>query len=224
MTFELHVHTKFSFDSIMEPYDIIRAARKAGLNGIAITDHDTVKGALETARINDDPDFTVIPGVEVATDAGDIIGLFLQNEIISRKAIEVIDEIHERGGLAILPHPYKGHRLTDELIEKVDVIEIFNARCTAEENEKAKKLAEEFNKPASVGSDAHFLREIGTCRVNIKSNDIKIALLKGDAEFITGLNPTYLFHFSQIIRSLKLRTYYKVPVQLYRALRNFLFK
>lgn len=224
MIFELHMHSKFSFDSIMEPYDIIGAARKAGLDGVAITDHDTVKGALETEKINDDPEFTVIPGVEVATDAGDIIGLFIRDEIVSRKAHEVIDEIHEREGIAILPHPYKGHRLTDELIEKVDVIEIFNARCTPEENEKAKKLAEKFSKPACVGSDAHFLREIGICRVKIKSNDIKNALLNGEVEFITNTNPSYLFHASQIIRSLKQRTYYKVPVQMYRVLKHLLFK
>lgn len=221
MILELHAHSKFSFDSIAEPYDILKAAKKIGLNGIAITDHNTIRGAVETQRINDDADFIVIIGTEIATEAGDIIGLFVKEEIESRNSLEVIDEIHRQGGIALLPHPHKGHRLNDEILKKIDVIESFNARTCEADNRKAEELARQYDKPVLVGSDAHFQSEIGKCRVILKGDDIKKEILSGEVEFQTAYSPLYLRHFSQLIKSLKLRKYHKVPVQFIRIIKSF---
>src|SRR5262249_26452996 len=96
MFVDLHVHTCFSFDSLSSPDEVLRSAKRAGLQGVAVTDHDTIKGALETRARNHDSDFVVIVGCEKATDAGDMIGLFLREEIRSYRALDVIDEIHEQ--------------------------------------------------------------------------------------------------------------------------------
>jgi len=50
MKYDLHIHSKYSYDGILEPRDIVKIAIKRGLDGIAITDHNTVKGALEAKK------------------------------------------------------------------------------------------------------------------------------------------------------------------------------
>ena len=155
---DFHVHSFFSFDSLTAPQEILRKARVKGLNGVAVTDHDTIEGGLATARLNTDPDFLVIVGAEYTTEVGDIIGLFLSHEIASREPSELIKNIHDQQGLVLLPHPFHGHRLPSEIVEKVDIVEVFNARETPENNQKALTFAKRLNKPGLCGSDAHLLR------------------------------------------------------------------
>ena len=106
MDADLHIHTKYSFDSLLEPKTIIKLALKRGLSAIAITDHNTVRGSIVTRRkassIND---LMIIPGIEVKTNMGEIVGLFVQNEIKTRNFDEVIEDIHSQDGLVVLPHP-----------------------------------------------------------------------------------------------------------------------
>ena len=105
LCFDFHIHSKFSYDSLLSPKRIVRVAKKRGLDGIAITDHDTIKGALEASKFNDS--IYVIIGSEIRTEKGDVIGLFLNEEITSKYFDEVVDEIKSQGGLVVLPHPYK---------------------------------------------------------------------------------------------------------------------
>ena len=78
----------------MEPTTVLKMAKKKGLDGVAVTDHDTIRGGLEALKVNSDPNFAVIVGSEVeTTDKVDIIGLFLTREIQSRETNEVIEEI-----------------------------------------------------------------------------------------------------------------------------------
>lgn len=214
MILDLHVHSKYSFDSLSEPASIIRTAKRKGLDGVAITDHNTIKGAVEAARINSDGDFMIVVGSEIATEAGDIIGLFLADEIKSRESSQVVEEIHRQGGVAVLAHPYKGHRLNNQIIEQVDVIEAFNSRVGKEANRKALMLAQQYKKPIIAGSDAHFCSEIGACRVVIASPDAKARILNGELELRKRETPLYLETLSQIIKSLKLGKYGRLPRQL----------
>ena len=110
---------------------ILKVAKKRGLNCIAITDHDTIKGGVETQKLNTDKDFIVIVGSEVQTEIGDIIGLNLTEEINSKNSIEVIEEIKSQGGYLIIPHPYRGHKLDEYIITNSDAIEVFNGRSTS---------------------------------------------------------------------------------------------
>ncbi len=223
MILDLHIHSKYSFDSVSNPRDIIRVAKGKGLNGIAITDHNTIKGGVEAKKINHDPSFLIIIGSEINTEIGDIIGLFLNEEIKSRDSIQVVEEIHQQGGIAILPHPYnKGCRLNDEIISKIDAIEGFNARSSKENNEKAMKLAERLKKTIVAGSDAHFCSEIGTCKVILNSTNVRDEILNGRFELETKMTPLYLQSISKIIKTIKLRKYNRIPRQFVSFIMNIL--
>lgn len=203
MKFDLHIHSRYSYDSLLNLEKVIQIAKKKGLDGVAITDHNTIKGGIEALKINKDPDFQVIVGAEIKTIIGDIVGLWLNEEIKSREWGEVIDEIHSQGGVVILSHPYRGHELIKEVAKRVDVIEVFNARTPKELNKKSYELAMKLRKGLSAGSDAHISFEIGGGAVVINS-DIKKELLSGNVEIIGKESPYLLLHgFSFAIEKLK---------------------
>lgn len=188
--FDLHIHSKFSIDSILEPQKIIKIARKRGLNGVAITDHNIIKGGVEAKKYCD-KGFFVLIGSEVKTEIGDLSGLFLNDEIKSQNSLEVIDEIKDQGGLVILPHPFRAHnweKIDKRFLKKIDIIEGFNARCSAKKNERAQTFAKKEKIPMIGGSDAHFSMEIGRGKTIINYVDdeenIKKAIMDGKTEII----------------------------------------
>src|SRR5881398_3728827 len=139
---DLHTHSFFSGDGISSPEDLIAAARAKGLNGIAITDHNTcdaVNYLLEQGlmRLDGLPvnDFLVLPGVEVTTADGHLLCIGAELPYLKGKpAREVCEIIHERGGLAIPPHPYDLFRagIRFPVLETlpIDALEVFNAATT----------------------------------------------------------------------------------------------
>jgi predicted metal-dependent phosphoesterase TrpH len=100
LKYDLHMHTIYSRDGAIKPADAIRIAKKRGLDGIAITDHDTIRGGLEAQKLKP-RDLDIIVGAEIKTDRGDVIGLFLNEEIQARDHMEVIDAIRRQGGIDI---------------------------------------------------------------------------------------------------------------------------
>jgi hypothetical protein len=193
-------------------------AKKKGLNGIAITDHNTILGAIEARRINDDPEFIVIIGQEIATEVGDLIGLFLHNEVRSRDSKEVADEIHSQGGIVVMPHPCNWRLSDEKILQYIDVIECFNSRASVQINENAIKLAEKHCKPVVCGSDAHLCSEIGTCKVVFSSADIINDIIYKRIRLETAYTPVYYKALSQIIKCVKLHKYSKIP----RAVLSFI--
>lgn len=173
--FDFHVHTKFSFDSVTPPKLAIEVARRRGLRGMAVTDHDTIAGAIAAYEANRDPDFLVIPGIEVNSDRGDIIGLFLKRDVRSRKFEEVVAEIHEQGALVYLPHPIRtfGERKTRAILgEKtaVDVWERANGRYSPTDCEKSARAFDGMGVAACLcGSDAHVPWEVGVFRAYLNT-------------------------------------------------------
>jgi len=165
---DLHIHTCYSPDSRAKIPDIIKRCLKIGLGCIAITDHNTIKGALEA---KEEAPFLVIVGEEIRTREGEIIGYFLQEEIPPGLSPEETARlIKEQGGLVCIPHPFDSIRRSSALkfealcriIDQVDIIEAFNARTFFPwDRKRALKLAEERNLPVSAGSDAHHPSEIG---------------------------------------------------------------
>jgi predicted metal-dependent phosphoesterase TrpH len=220
MFLDLHVHTSFSFDCLSPPEKVLLAAKRKGLDGLAVTDHDTIEGALEVRDRNRDRDFVVIVGCERLTDGGDIIGLFLEEEISSRNALDVIREIHEQGGLALLPHPFHGRSPRDEIANAVDLLEVFNARTTAECNRQARALADRLGKVSVCSSDAHFVSDVGTCRVLLEGTEPRAALLRGVRRLDTRYTPRYKTTASQIIKAWKRGNYRAMPVQLARMMKH----
>ena len=184
MNFDFHIHSVYSHDSILKPEVIIKHSKKKGLAGIAITDHNTILGAKKAKSLSSD-DFLIIIGAEIKTDMGEIIGLFLNEEIISNDFYEVRDAIKAQGGLIILPHPFKDEAINLELLTKeVDLIESLNGRIKPELNHKAGILAKKYKLPTIAGSDAHTPFEIGAVQNNLQidelsSEEVRKVLLKG---------------------------------------------
>jgi predicted metal-dependent phosphoesterase TrpH len=166
---DLHCHTRASFDSLSDPVKVARTAQRRGLTHLAITDHDTIDGALRArdARVDG---LSIIVGEEVKTAAGDLICLFLERAVPPGLPIaETIAAVREQGGLVGIPHPFDGYRnsvLRDEglasIASLVDYVETHNARVMmGEGNEKAAAFAAEYGLPGVSVSDAHTILEVG---------------------------------------------------------------
>lgn len=184
LKYDLHLHSRYSKDGVQDVRDIIKIAKKRGLDGIAVTDHDTIRGGLEALR-EKPKGIDVICGCEVNTDRGDVIGLFLTEEIKSRDHVTVIEEIHAQGGVAIVPHPFDSMRgsafwLTDRDAGLIDGVEVVNARCVFRRfNIAADVYAERHVKAKVGGSDAHFGAEIGNAGTLLEEGvNLKEAILK----------------------------------------------
>jgi len=182
MKYDLHIHSKYSSDGVLDPEKIVKTATKRGLSGIAITDHNTIKGGLEAKKYETE-DFKVIVGSEVMTKRGEITGLFLSEEVKSRDVQDVIFEIKEQDGIFIIPHPFDELRHsafhpTEDDVKFIDGVEGFNSRCVFQKyNKKAVEFALKHNLTITAGSDAHFSNEIGNGGVIIESNDIRKAIM-----------------------------------------------
>jgi len=186
-TFDLHLHSRYSSDGILDPKTITKIAIRRGFNGIAITDHNTIKGGLK-AKEYETKDFKVIIGSEIMTSNGEVIGLFLSEEIRSTDLIEVISTIKDQNGIIIIPHPFDKMRHsalhpTDKCARLVDCIEGFNSRCIFQKyNDKAVEYANKNNLPVVAGSDAHFANEIGNAGIVTESEDLQEAMIKNNIE------------------------------------------
>lgn len=177
MKIDLHTHTLRSKDCRMQYDRIIAAVRRSGMDGIAVTDHDEFDGAIELKKR---APFLVIPGEEIKTNRGEIIGLFLHEWISpGLDPIETVERIHEQGGLAYVPHPFdevRGSRLERGALEEVtpyiDILEVFNARNALPRfNGRAMEYASAHNLLAGAGSDVHTYAEYGRAYVDVPPFD-----------------------------------------------------
>lgn len=164
--YDLQVHTDASPCSATSPDRVVRAAIKAGLDGIAITDHDTVTN-VDTVRAAAPDDLEVISATEVTTSQGHLLALGIEHAPSQSDPLTVIDEVHDLGGVAVLSHPFDKLRQyydsnLDSIAGAVDGVEIINSRCIFERyNEQAKIFADEYGVSVTGGSDAHFPMELG---------------------------------------------------------------
>jgi hypothetical protein len=191
--FTCHVHTRRSADCMTSPAALVKHALKLGIDVLAVTDHDTWQGAVDVreAAAREKRAVRVILATEVRTHAGDLIGLFLERDVLERDPLAFCDAVHAQGGLVVLPHPYKWHRLDEVLLARVDVIETHNARCSRDENARAEALANERRMPKLVGPDAHRVGELLLARNEFDGeaprddDTIKQALLRAPRRFHT---------------------------------------
>ena len=166
---------------------IIRTCIRLGINCIALTDHNTFAAARELERI---APFLVIPGEEIKTTRGEIIGLFISEEIPRGKSPrDTAEEIHAQGGIVYIPHPFDRVRKSAlqrdallDIIDSVDVIEARNSRTTfPSDQESADRFAEAHDKLRGAGSDAHVWWELGHSYVEMPE-------FEGAAGFLRALS------------------------------------
>jgi predicted metal-dependent phosphoesterase TrpH len=174
---DLHSHSSFSKDSRSTLDGIIDAVPKSGLHVLALTDHDELAGAFELQKR---APFFVIPGEEIKTTHGEIIGLFLKEWIPPRLSpMETIQRIREQGAVVYVPHPFdrvRGSRITEDQLEEiadhVDVLEVFNARNALPRfNTRAREFALRKGIMMGAGSDAHTCKEYGSAYVEVPRFD-----------------------------------------------------
>jgi glycosyltransferase involved in cell wall biosynthesis len=159
---DLHMHSYHSFDSKMKMESILEGAWKNGIRAIAVTDHDTLDGALEASRLAP-KGLIVIKGMEITSEVGDIIALFIDEPIKSLDLEGIVKEVRAQEGLLYLPHPFRGRRsLALDLVKNMDVFEIFNGRSQginySEDqfgNREIVQFAQEYQLTGIGGSDAH---------------------------------------------------------------------
>lgn len=199
MKYDLHIHSKYSKDSVLEPEDIVKLAIKRGLRGIAITDHNTIKGGMKAKQIGTD-DFDIIVGSEILTDKGEVIGLFLNEEIRPGSLLEVVAQIRDQEGIVVIPHPFDEFRNNalfpaEEDVILIDAVEGFNSRCIVQSrNERAIEFAALYNLSITAGSDAHLASEIGNAGIVTDSGDPREAIIKNNVR-IFGKKTSILNHF-----------------------------
>jgi predicted metal-dependent phosphoesterase TrpH len=210
-SFLVHVHTRRSFDSVSRPDAIVKRSLELGIHAIAVTDHDTWQGAVDVLGVVDKTSapLRVVIASEVATDQGDVIGLFLRDDLRMRSAPGFCDRVHEQGGLVLLPHPYRWHRLDEALLSRVDLIEVFNARTPRVDNERALELARSRGLPQLVGPDAHRVGELELARNEFEGDPpadeaaLKAALLGAPRRFHTAAASRWDEWRSQSLRWLR---------------------
>ncbi len=168
---ELHCHTIYSKDSLFKPEQIIPACDRKGINMVAISDHNSIEGALRVKEIAPE---RVIIAEEIFTSKGELLGYFMQERIPpGLSPQETIERLREQGAVISVSHPFDAYRkgaweLNDllEIVDKIDAVETFNARCMkAGFNREAEEFAEEHNLLKTVGSDAHHPAELGKARL-----------------------------------------------------------
>ena len=186
MKIDLHTHTLCSKDCLSQYDRIIRAVEASGIDGIAVTDHNEFRGALE---MRNRAPFLVIPAEEIKTSEGEIIGLFLQEWIPpGLSPLETIHRIREQEGVVYVPHPFdefRGSRLErsalHEIRPEIDILEVFNARNALPAfNSRALAYAQEHGLLGGAGSDSHTYGEYGRAYVDIPPFD-------GPREFLDSM-------------------------------------
>ncbi len=153
----------YSSDSTITQKDLVFFAKKRSLDAVAITDHNQIDGALSLAEKTD---LLIIPGIEVSTQSGHLVGLNVDKNIPRGMSVnETVDCIHDAGGLAVACHPFAWFKgsLSKNITEKFDAIETINSsafpflRC----KKKSVELAKKFNLAQIAGTDAHNPQSIG---------------------------------------------------------------
>ena len=185
---DLHVHTIFSPDSLITPEQLVFFARKRGLDGVAVTDHDRLDSALKIAK---ETDFLVLPGMEISSLNGHIVALNIQEEIAKGlTSEETVDRIHEAGGIAIACHPiafFKGS-LGRYASSKFDAIEVINSSVLpfGYITKRSRELALRLGIARVAGTDAHYAPEIGCAYTIVNAEpqvlDIANAIKNGECQ------------------------------------------
>lgn len=216
MNIEFHVHTRYSSDSSLNKYFILLMCKIKKIDGIAITDHNEIKGAQKYKKFLEKHKIKVIIGEEIFTTKGEIVGLFLKEKIepfLSPQ--ETIEQIRKQLGLVYIPHPYDKKReksvLKEEYIQEfsnqIDLIEIHNGRNISDDYSiNQKKISDKYNILPIIGSDAHTFFELGRNYVIFENSISKENLRESieNAKFITQKCIKFSHIYTKYIKILKM--------------------
>ncbi len=171
---DIHMHTNLG-DGTASPAKVIAEAERRNLDVIAITDHDHLEGYKRVVDLleRSGSSLAVIPGIEVTTRQGHLLGLWVQQPIKMMRSVEwSIDAIKEQGGLVVVPHPLGrlvpslSRKKIDELLERgyaIDGLEVYNpSPANRWQRQEVLELNTQWGLAPTGGSDAHFWQHIGS--------------------------------------------------------------
>lgn len=192
---DLHLHTTYSDGSNSVKEVLRHAAEHTDLRVVAITDHDTIEGALLARRLGSSFGLEVIVGEEISTREGHLLALFLERHVPPHQSVAAtIAAVHAQGGLCVAAHPYgmlvpaigrvgMRRRMINLAEWQLDGIETFNASLWSPySNYVAGAAAAELGLPGIGGSDSHHLATIGagyTLFEGRTADDLRAALVAG---------------------------------------------
>lgn len=186
---DLHVHSRYSPDASGTIPEILKYARSRQLDAIAITDHDTFEGSLAARKIRSANDVQVIPGIELTVPGGPygthLIALYVEDKFPYPNIIEAVRGVKHRGGILVLPHPFRRGTglltnareglVSDEevafVLANVDYIEGLNFNDTNENVARTLEFVAGSRRPMVSGTDAHVPAEIGVIYCELESLD-----------------------------------------------------
>ncbi|NEU56954.1 PHP domain-containing protein [Halorussus sp. MSC15.2] len=179
LSVELHAHSSLSYDGRDSVDLLLEQAAAVGLDALAITDHDEIAASLEAVEKADEYGLVGIPGMEISSAAGHVLGLGIRERVPAGLSFgETLDRIHELDGVAVVPHPYQKSRsgvmakITEQELTAADAIEVYNSRLlTGRGNRKARRFAERHGLPQTAGSDAHISEMVGQAVTRIGADD-----------------------------------------------------
>ena len=177
MLVDLHVHSHHTPGCALAPRDLVRRAKAAGLDGVALTDVNTLEGLQELRDAAREEAFLALAGVEISTDRGHYLCFFPEPGALPAlpqvfgttpwPVRDVLRFVHERGGVAVAAHPYDKtiDRPSGDAIftlEGLSAIEGLCGRVKGPANDLAVEAADHMSLPCVAGSGAHgSLDEIG---------------------------------------------------------------
>ncbi|TFF99340.1 MAG: hypothetical protein EU540_06905, partial [Promethearchaeota archaeon] len=210
--------------SLIKPKEVVNYVKLKGLDGFAITDHQTLRGYKFSKEIGRNKDIIVIPGMEINTHIGEILILFIEDDIKfnDNNFNTIVEKVKDNNGLIVIPHPFdflrnnrlKMNLLNDNIINKfIDGIEIINSRIIFKKSvTKAKNFNKKYKLFETGGSDAHTLKEIGNGYTLIRDADksfesIKNSLLEKKSRSM-GVLSNPLVHVKTVFNKIKKGLYF----------------
>jgi len=200
MFFDLHVHTTHSPCSTLTLAEILREARGRGLDGVAITDHNSMQILGEIQEGIQDNGLCLLVGMEYDTPDGDFL-LFGPFEDLTPglSADDLLQLVENRQGVAIAAHPCReGRSLNPDIPDRTDcrIMEGLNGRNSDAENRAMKPLIEKYSLFSCGGSDAHSPEELGRAATRFEENitcrrELIAALKKGRYQPVGNLQSAF---------------------------------
>jgi predicted metal-dependent phosphoesterase TrpH len=185
--FDPHVHSMASYDADVSVEALLERAASAGLDAVAVTDHDAIAASLRAVERAPDYDLLAVPGVEVSTADGHLLALGVETRPDPGRSLPVtVDAVRSLGGVAVVPHPFQRsrHGASASAIEDADpdAVEVHNAHTLlGVRNEQARSFARRHSCPGVGASDAHSASLVGRgyTEVRIRGSLTVDALLDG---------------------------------------------
>jgi len=227
LSVELHTHSALSHDGRDSVELLLEQAQAVGLDALAITDHDAIDASLEAAVVAPEYDLVGIPGIEISSADGHVLGIGVEQQVPPGLPFEeTVDRIREYGGIAVVPHPFQETRhgvlenITQRELTTADAVEVYNSRLlTGRANRQARRFAETHDMPMTAGSDAHISEMVGQARTLIDAKERTVegildAIRAGRTE-IDGKRTPWRISFRQAAGSATRRVRRRVE-QLFR--------